>query len=70
MGLGTTMYCQCLLLHYDVWAPPREAKGAKSRDAKVLAVQLNRFIVIHKSKCVSQTWLVCLGSVATLGIGS
>ena len=36
----------------------------KSRDNEVLAVELNRFIVIHKLKGTSQTLLEHYGSVA------
>ena len=43
-----------------MWASPREAKGAKSIDTKVLAVELKWFIVIHKWKGTGWTQLECL----------
>ena len=43
-----------------MWASSREAKGVKSIDTKVLAVELKWFIVIRKWKGIGGTQLGCL----------
>ena len=56
-GLELGQLCAASACCYtiDMWTSPREAKGTKSIDTKVLAVELKQFIVIYSRKSVGHT---------------